>query len=153
MDNIEQLKQIADLAGPGYSEMKWRDGKKAYYANDGEITDNVIRAHLDGTQPIGINMHVGDDKSHFAVFDLDDHDGRHNAGVMRTRVGFIATALHNMSIPYFVVRSGGGRGYHLWVAFENAARMDSIRGRMRDVLDTANDILRQSPWPERDVRA
>ena len=147
-NNIAQLRQIADLAGPGYSEMKWVDGKKAYFPKDTTITDDVIRAHLDGTQPIGINMHVGDDKSNLAVFDLDDHDGRHDVGVMRTRVGFIAAALHNMGIPYFVVRSGGGRGYHLWIAFENAARMDTIRSRMRDVLDTANDILGQSPWSD-----
>lgn len=146
MDHIEQLKQITELAGPGYSEMKRTDGKKAYYPIDATITDEVIEAHLDGTQPIGINMNVGDDKSHLAVFDLDDHDGRHDAGVMRKRVGFIAAALHNSDIPYFVVRSGGGRGYHVWVAFENAARMDAVRGRMRDVLDVANDIIGQSPW-------
>lgn len=146
MDKIEQLKQIADLAGPGYSELKRSGGKKAYYSVDAEITEDVIRAHLDGSQPIGINMNVGDDKSHFAVFDFDDHGGELDAGVMRKRVGFIAAALHKLQIPFFAVRSGGGRGYHLWVAFENAARMDTIRSRMRDVLTTANDILEQSPW-------
>ncbi|SLN66624.1 hypothetical protein PEL8287_03692 [Roseovarius litorisediminis] len=146
MEEIEKLRQITQLAGPGYSELKRRDGKKAYFAADGEITDNVIRAHLDGSQPIGINMNVGDDKSHFAVFDLDDHDGKYESGVMRKRLGYIAAALHQMGIPYFAVRSGGGRGYHLWIAFENAARMDTVRGRMRDVLETANRILGQSPW-------
>lgn len=145
-DLIAQLRQITSLAGPGHSVMKRRDGKKAYLATDAAITDDVIRAHLDGSQPIGINMHVGDDKSHFAVFDLDDHGGQHNVEAMRQRVGFVAAALHEMRIPYFVVRSGGGRGYHLWIAFENAARMDTIRTRMRDVLDTANRILGQSPW-------
>lgn len=148
MDRIEQLKQITELAGPGYSEMKWQGGKKAYYANHSEITYDVIRSHLDGTQPIGINMNVGDEKSHLAVFDLDDHDGRFETGLMRKRVGFIAAALHNMSIPYFVVRSGGGRGYHLWVAFENAARMDTVRARMREVLDEANHIIGQSPFSD-----
>ena len=34
----------------------------------------------------------------------------------------------------------------MWVTFKNAARMDTIRARMRDVLDAANDILGQSPW-------
>ncbi|MCA0205157.1 MAG: hypothetical protein LCH92_12500 [Proteobacteria bacterium] len=143
---MDGLKQIAALAGPGYSELHWKDGKKAYYPKDRAITDDVICAHLDGTQPIGINMNVGDDKSHFAVFDLDDHGGKHDAWVMRKRVGYIARALREMGIPYFVVRSGGGRGYHVWVTFEIAARMDSIRARMRDVLDTANRILGQSPW-------
>jgi hypothetical protein len=139
-------KQIAALAGPGYSELHWKDGKKAYYPKDGEITDEVIRAHLDGSQPIGINMNVGDDKTHLAVFDLDDHDGAHQDAVMQVRVGFIAAALQQLGIPYFVVRSGGGRGYHVWIAFANAARMDVVRGRMRDVLDTANRILANSPW-------
>ncbi|MCD1624652.1 hypothetical protein K7H22_01425 [Seohaeicola saemankumensis] len=146
MDEINQLLQITDLAGPGYSELKWVDGKKAYYPKDAKITDDVIRAHLDGTQPIGINMNVGDDKSHFAVFDLDDHGGKHNAGIMLKRVGFVAAALHSLGVPYFVVRSGGGKGYHLWVALANAARMDSIRARMMEVLDEANRLLSQSPW-------
>ncbi len=143
---MDTLKQIAALAGPGYSELHRKDGKKAYYPKDGEITEDVIRAHLDGRQPIGINMNVGDEKSHFAVFDLDDHGGSHDASVMRKRVGYIAAALHEMAVPYFVVRSGGGRGYHVWVGFENPARMDSIRARMNGVLETANRILGHSPW-------
>lgn len=143
---MDSLKQIAALAGPGYSELHWKNGKKAYYPKEGEITDDVIRAHLDGSQPIGINMNVGDDKTHLAVFDLDDHDGAHQDAVMQVRVGFIAAALHQLGIPYFVVRSGGGRGYHVWVAFANASRMDAVRDRMRDVLKVANSILANSPW-------
>ncbi|GAB1395614.1 hypothetical protein MASR1M65_03910 [Saprospiraceae bacterium] len=143
---MDSLKQIAALAGPGYSELHWKDGKKAYYPKDGEITDEVIRAHLDGSQPIGINMNFGDDKAHLAVFDLDDHDGAHQDPVVQVRVGFIAAALQQLGIPYFVVRSGGGRGYHVRIAFKNAARMDVLRDRMRDVLDTANRILADSPW-------
>lgn len=143
---MDSLKQIAALAGPGYSELHWKDGKKVYYPKDGEITDEVIRAHLDGSQPIGINMNVGDDKAHLAVFDFDDHDGAHQDPVVQVRVGFIAAALHQLGIPYFVVRSGSGRGYHVWIAFKNAARMDVIRERMRDILDTANRILAASPW-------
>ena len=143
---MEELKQIAALAGPGYSELQWKDGKKAYYPKEGEVTGDVIRAHLDGSQPIGINMNVGDDKTHLAVFDLDDHDGVHQDTVVQVRVGFIAAALQQLGIPYFVVRSGSGRGYHVWIAFANAARMDVVRGRMRDILDTANRILANSPW-------
>lgn len=143
---MEELKQIAALAGPGNSELHWKDGKKAYYPKDGAITDEVIRAHLDGSQPIGINMNVGDDKTHLAVFDLDDHDGAHQDTVVQMRVGFIAAALQQLVIPYFVARSGSGRGYHVWIAFANAARMDVVRGRMRDVLATANRILANSPW-------
>lgn len=60
---MDSLKQIAALAGPGYSELHWKNGKKAYYPKDGEITDDVIRAHLDGSQPIGINMNVVRDHS------------------------------------------------------------------------------------------
>lgn len=110
MDEIKQLMQITELAGPGYSELKWVDGKKANCPKDAKITEDVIRAHFGGTQPVGINMNVGDDKSHFAVFDLDDHDGTLNAGVMLKRVGFIAAALQNLGVPYFVVRSGSGKG-------------------------------------------
>lgn len=147
---IEQLRRIADLSG-GYSELKWIDGKKAYFpARDDDaprqITDDVIRAHLDGTQPIGINMNIGDGKSHFAVFDFDDHDGAHDPAVMRVRVGFVAGVLHKHKTPHFVVRSGGGKGYHIWIVFERASRADYVRKRMREILDEANKALAQSPW-------
>lgn len=152
MDRLDQLRAIADLAGPGYSELKWVNGEKKYFPKkQGEnlvpITDEVIRAHLDGTQPIGINMNVGDGKSHFAVFDFDDHAGTHDTSTVLKRVGFVAAALTQMNIPFFVVRSGGGKGFHIWIAFEHAPRADEIRKRMRDVLDRANSILRDSPWP------
>jgi len=148
--HISQLTRIADLSG-GYSELKWVNGKKAYYpARDGDapcpITDDVIRAHLDGSQPIGINMNVGDGKSHFAAFDFDDHDGQFGAHVMRARVGFVAGVLHRHKTPHFVVRSGGGKGYHIWIVFERASRADYVRKRMRDILDEANKALAQSPW-------
>lgn len=150
MDEIKALHKLADLSG-GYSELKWVDRKKAYFpARNGNaprpITDDVLCAHLDGSQPIGINMNVGDGKSHFAVFDFDDHDGQHDAQVMRIRVGFVAGVLHRHKTPHFVVRSGGGKGYHIWIAFERASRADYVRKRMRDILDEANKALAQSPW-------
>lgn len=150
MDNIQQLKQITKLSG-GYSKLNWVDGKKAYYPALDEgtprpITDDVIRAHLDGSQPIGIKMNTGDGKSHFAVFDFDDHDGSVAPQVMRTRVGFVAGVLHRHGTPHFVVRSGGGRGYHIWIVFERASRADYVRKRMREILNEANTALAQSPW-------
>lgn len=151
MERLDQLRAIVELAGPGYSELKWVHGVKKYFPKkDGEnllpITDDVIKRHLDDTQPIGINMNVGDGKSHFAVFDFDDHEGTHDTSTVLKRVGFVAAALTELQIPFFVVRSGGGKGFHIWIAFEHASRADSIRKRMRDVLDHANAILNDSPW-------
>lgn len=156
MDELNQLKQLTELAG-GYSVLKWKDGKKAYFPmKDGKgddaqplpITDDVIRSHLDGSQPIGINMSVGDGKSHFAVFDFDDHDGKQLPEVMRARVGFVSMALHQQKVPHFVVRSGGGKGYHIWIVFERASRADYIRKRMHSYLESANNLLRASAWPD-----
>lgn len=110
------------------------------------INDDVVRAHLDGTQPIGVNMNVGDGKSHFAMFDFDDHSGSHETSTVLRRVGFVAAALTAMRIPYFFVRSGGGNGFHIWVVFNNASRADSIRKRMSAVLESANSILLESAW-------
>ncbi len=146
MTKIEQLRQIVNLAGPNYSEMKKSRGKKQYYKVEGDITDTALENHLSGAQPIGINMNVGDGKSHLAVFDFDDHAGTLPAFAMRKRVGFVAAALHNQNVPHFVVRSGGGKGYHIWLAFEFASRADTVRKRMSDVLEAANRILANSPW-------
>lgn len=145
-EKVDQLRQIVKYAGPNYSELHWKNGKKVYYPVEGNITDSVLEKHLNGAQPIGINMNVGDGKTHHAVFDFDDHDGTKDSGVMRKRVGFVCAALIDLAVPHFVVRSGGGKGYHIWVTFENAARIDSVKARMKDVLAAANKIIGQSPW-------
>lgn len=156
MDELNQLKQITELAG-GYSVLKWVDGKKAYFpmkegkGDDAQplpITDDVIRAHLDGSQPIGINMNVGDRKSHFAVFDFDDHKADRIGGVMLMRVGFVSRVLQNRKMPHFVVRSGGGKGYHIWIVFENASRDDVIRKRMHGILEDATALMKKTVWPD-----
>lgn len=154
---MEAITKLTRLSGAGYSRLKYIGGKKSYLLAREDmgdkhspllrITDDVIKAHLDGSQPIAINLHVGDKKSHFGVLDFDDHDGSRPKQVMIDRVGFVAAALTKIGVAHFVVRSGGGNGYHIWVAWENAKRFDSIRETLIGYLDAANKLLANSPWP------
>lgn len=146
---MKVLKQIVEYAGPGRFDLYFKDGRKAYaYKDDGKIDDAVLAAHL-ASSPIGINLNRPSDagpQTHFLVFDFDDHDGTQDPNVMRTRVGIVVGALEKEKVPYFVVRSGGGRGYHIWVVYEQAARADSILGRAESLLTVANSILHKF-WP------
>lgn len=146
---MKVLKQIVEYAGPGRFDLYFKDGRKAYaYKKDGKIDDAVLEAHL-AMQPIGINMNRPSDagpQTHFLVFDFDDHDGTKDPNVMRTRVGIVVGALEREKVPYICARSGGGKGYHIWVVYEQATRADSILGRAESLLKAANTILHQF-WP------
>lgn len=154
---MEAITKLSNLSGSGYSRLTYVDGKKAYHLAREDmgdknspllpITEEVIKAHLDGSQPVAINLHVGDKKSHIGVLDFDDHDGSRPPQFMIDRVGYVAAALTKIGVAHFVVRSGGGNGYHIWVAWENAKRFDSIRETLNGYLDAANKLLANSPWP------
>lgn len=90
-----------------------RDGKKAYRWTKGEITDEVLKAHVGSIQPIGICPNVDGEKSHFLVLDFNDHSGKRDQFLVKQVVISVASYLRDLGYPHFIVRSGGGHGYHL----------------------------------------
>ncbi|MDZ7905018.1 MAG: hypothetical protein U5N55_04050 [Cypionkella sp.] len=88
---------------------------------------DMIAAHLDASmQPLGMYLNVDEaqQKSHFLVLDFDDHDKKGIAYQPTLEVAMHPAA---REIPFLVFRSGGGHGYHIWLAFE--MRAASIRSR------------------------
>lgn len=142
--NYKSLKQLVELGGPDYWLYR---GAKGYSMRDGSITDEQIKAHMSGDQPLGLNIASAERKSRFLIFDIDDHDGKTNPGVMFIRAGAIAGALQEHKVPFFAVRSGGGRGIHLWVVLEREYSSDQIIKSGKDILDSATQILNQV-WPD-----
>ncbi|WP_157973537.1 PriCT-2 domain-containing protein [Tropicimonas sp. IMCC34043] len=133
---MEIIKQLAALGNTGAHTEGYVDrakGKFAYRKVDGPITVDMIAAHLNGTQPLGMYLNVDEaqQKSHFLVLDFDDHDKK---GIAYQPTLEVAMHLAAREIPFLVFRSGGGHGYHIWLAFENSRRVDTIKEDAKRLL-------------------
>lgn len=143
--DIKILRPLVEAAH-GYSKFAHdNSGKVIYLPQKGAITDDVLARHLDNSQPIALHT-IKDGKSHVGVFDFDDKAGDHEESSKLIRVGFVCAALDQRKVPHFVVRSGSGNGYHIWLVFENAPRVDALRDRMKSILDDANKLIKNSPF-------
>lgn len=126
------------------------NGKWGYRRVESPLTADLVDRTVTGTEE-SVAGYVLKDTGHDAkgqvlVFDFDDHTGKVSAEVMRRCVSIFSALLHTSEIPHFVVTSGGGRGYHIWVVFECPRRHDAIREMGRKFIDAANKQLHQS-WP------
>jgi len=108
-----------------------------YAKVDAPLTAEVIDRHLSGGQ--GVAAYVladrgGDGKlgsGHVLAFDFDDHNGDLPEGYMEA---VVVGLIKLLNVPYVCVRSGGGRGYHVFIVFEKAKRADQLRKIGADVL-------------------
>jgi hypothetical protein len=141
MKNV--LEELVRSGGPDY----WlRKDDGSYSMRKGAITPQMIDDHLSGRQPLGMNIACAERKSRFLIFDIDDHDGKVDPAVMSSRAGAIAAALEHHGTPYFAVRSGGGKGIHIWVVFERAFSSDQLIKSGKKILKDATTIV-QNVWP------
>lgn len=142
---MEALKKIVARAGSGHWE---RTAKGEYYRREDPITDAMIAGHLDGSRPIGINIVSDPDakKTHFIILDFDDHTGKTKPELMASRVGAVAGYLMQMKIAHSVVKSGGGRGYHIWIILEKAVGCQYALDKGKELLERGQEVLRRI-WP------
>nr|WP_321510182.1 hypothetical protein [uncultured Hyphomonas sp.] len=148
MSDYKWLLEIAALMDQ--TKHKRRDfnrktSKFGYFDRKGPITSELIDEHIRGDENcIGGLMLPDKEKTHFLVFDFDDHEKKTSESIIAGRVAAVCDVLQDSNIPYFVVRSGGGHGYHVWIVFETAKRSDTVRSFGQKVLQRATD---RSVWP------
>src|SRR4051794_38822919 len=110
---MEWVTELGRLANQATYHRGYFDGEKRrwQYPDAKEpLSDRVVARHLRSEPPIAVRLRDGR-YTRAAVIDLDDKDGT-AANLASIYVSKIAMALELRKIPYFVVRSGGGRGYH-----------------------------------------
>jgi len=151
---MKWILELASLGNQTKHGKRWeRNGKNAYGPVKGPITSALINEHLKGgDESLAIYLNRprkeggAKEMSRILVLDFDDHDQIVNPQVMESRVGAVVGVLMQNQIPHFVVRSGGGYGYHIWFVFEEPRRDDSLREGANDILKSANKLLHQF-WP------
>lgn len=103
-----------------------QDGKNAYAKKSGPITDDMIATHANGGQALGMYLTADAErkKSHFLILDFDDHD---ELNIATNPTITVALHLQKLDVPFVIFRSGGGFGYHIWLTFEKARRVDVLK--------------------------
>jgi hypothetical protein len=129
--------ELASMMDPStYAKFTGKPGA-TYVRVDAPLTAEVIERHLSGGQAIGAYVLAdrgGDGKlgsGHVLAFDFDDHSGNLPPDYMEHMV---VTLISVLNVPYVCVRSGGGRGYHVFIIFEKPKRADQLRKIGTDVL-------------------
>ena len=97
------------------------------------LTDNEIKAHLEGKKHIGMYPLLKDHTSWFIVADFDGNKARDEA----SRVFVI---LEDYSLPVYMERSRSGAGIHLWMFFESPYPASRSRSLLLRVLQQAGVI-------------
>lgn len=142
MTDYQWLSDIAGMMDQAQHKRRRFDRKKnkwAYFNEDGPITADMIADNLKGgDECIGGLMLPDGEKTRFLVFDFDDHEKKTDGGIIASRVAAVCDTLHHNKIPFFVVRSGGGHGYHIWVVLESAKRSDAARELGKAILEATN---------------
>lgn len=139
MQKREIARLIADRAGPGYFTYYWDDakGKPGYDTskNTREITDTVLDAHFDSSQPIGINPILPDGTTHFLIFDIDAKSDDIPQGAVNAATEAISRDLQKRGVDHCIVRSGGGRGTHVWCVYETPMTARGMLKARQKVLE------------------
>lgn len=97
------------------------------------ITRSMIADHLSGEQPLGLYLFSGTE-CRIGVVDLDDHAGTANPDKMRAITRELCDALIERGCQPFPLRSGGGKGVHIFVVFRNSQPAKAIRRILREAL-------------------
>lgn len=77
-----------------------------------QLTDQELRAHLEGRQTIGIYPLLRDETCRLVAIDLDGRSWREDASAVRD-------AAERLDVPVLVERSRSGDGAHVWVLFDD----------------------------------
>ncbi|MGD1886608.1 MAG: DUF5906 domain-containing protein [Cohaesibacteraceae bacterium] len=115
-----------------YSRFNVRAGK-GYQLAERDVSCSAIAAHLSGEQPIAIYL-FGNDETHLAALDVDNHDGELDWEQVVAEVQPLVTDLTARGITPLVVRSGGGSGLHIWLVWRTPQKARGIRRFLKRLL-------------------
>ena len=99
---------------------------KGYKLRNQEITEQVINAHANNEQPIAIYLFQGE-LTRLAALDVDNHGGELGWPELVEKVRPVIDDLHSHSFKPFVVRSGGGAGIHILMAWSGPQLVRRVR--------------------------
>ena len=133
--------KLAPLFAPDAHAVRFLDrksGKYGYRKVASPLTDTDIARHVSRSDPeasFGAYMlrDLHGSQGHVLVFDIDDHDGDTEAETTAVAIRLSKT-LDNLQCPHLVFRSGGGKGYHIYLLFEEPQTKSWLRAVGKHVV-------------------
>lgn len=98
--------------------------KDCPYWVDDEINNLVIENHLFNDKTIGMYTMMPDNTCYFLVFDFDD---KQSINQIKDDVLAFAKVCDEYNVPISIERSRSGKGFHLWIFFENKVKAITAR--------------------------
>ena len=83
---------------------------------EGEVTRDLLDAHLKGEAVYGVYLITEDDKLHCTCFDIDNHGGQNPH--VRAQLMEVVGYLEDLGLPFVCERSSGGHGAHVWLFWD-----------------------------------
>lgn len=133
---IAQLSRLAAKATmERYNEGRGTNEGGIYYVpKNTTITINVLMKHLSAEVPIGVfPLAPGASRTSIGVIDLDDKPGQNWTKVAEAATE-IVKAMTTYGFKPMVFRSGGGKGAHVWLAFDRPQPARAIRRFLQQIL-------------------
>lgn len=110
-------------------------GKFTYRRVDGPVDELGLHEHLADGPTLGVYlMNAGSAETRLAVLDLDDHDGRAGWKRITEAAERLAAEARLHGLVPWPVRSGGGRGIHLWFHWDEPQHASDVRSILTIVL-------------------
>ena len=138
MTSVAKLRRL--VGNPDAYAVQHEDG--TWHPVREELTDEVLQSHLDQERTIGTYINVAD-HSHLLVFDIDEPD--------LELASQVYTALLEMGIRQPGIELSGGKGWHVWVVFQDEVMAHELRRIGRVVLAMAGLPASTEVFPKQDM--
>jgi hypothetical protein len=113
------------------------DGRRKvkYRRLDAALTDDALRRHLAGGPYVGVYpVCQGTNQTRLLIFDLDDHGGSIDWDRMREMALQLREATARRGLRLWAVRSGGGRGIHMFAFWDQPQLSRDVRNLAKGCL-------------------
>lgn len=132
-DLITLLSEITALGRKDAIAVRQEDGSYRPTRLQGPVPRSALEAHLTGISPVGVYL-VSGNTSRIGAIDFDDHGGAGDWAGMAERAASACGALIARGFRPLAVRSGGGRGIHVFVFFPEPQSARAVRLMLTSVL-------------------
>ncbi len=112
---------------------KWNYRKIGRPLDEAALTQHISRGNPEFSLGAYVLRDLENSTGHALIFDFDDHDGDSAQLIRDTAIKF-STILDDLGLPYLLFRSGGGKGFHFYLLFQEPQTKSWLRAAGKFLL-------------------
>ena len=112
---------------------KWNYRKIGRPLDEAALTQHISRGDPEFSLGAYVLRDLENSKGHALIFDFDDHDGDSAQPIQGAAIKF-CTILDDLGLPYLLIRSGGGKGFHFYLLFQEPQTKSWLRAAGKFLL-------------------